>query len=111
MRPDDIYFKIGDKVMRVNPNHAYGEVKCAHGYPVMGQVYCVSDFWEGPTFNVVMLVGFGGFTIAPNGYYPMGWRATYFRKVEEIRLCLNAVKHSQNLIDVKDSAKKRVDCA
>lgn len=60
----------------------------------MGIVYCVEDFWEGPCFNVVMLVGFGGFRHDSLGR-PVGWKATYFRKVEEIRLCAAAIAYSK----------------
>lgn len=97
MRPDDIYFKPGDKVMRVYPGREHG-IPATHGYPVMGSVYRVEDFYEGPDFNAVMLVGFGGFKYDAFGQ-PIGWRAKHFRKVEEIRLCVAAVKHTQSPVE------------
>lgn len=64
----------------------------------MGIVYCVEDFYEGRQFNVVMLVGFGGWRYDPRDGTPVGWPAKGFRRVEEIRLCVEAVTHSKKQI-------------
>ncbi len=90
MRKSDQYFEVGDKVMRVEPRSMPGTYPHEGPFPKMGVVYCISDFWEGPEFNVVMLVGFGGFRYDALNR-PIGWRAVYFRKVEEIKICLQAV--------------------
>ena len=94
---DEPYFKPGDKVMRVNPGHRPGNYpgNDIPGFPQMGQVYCVEDFYEGPQFNAVMLVGFGGWRRHPIDGSPVGWRAADFRKVEEIKLCVAAVQRTQ----------------
>lgn len=95
MRKNDQYFQPGDKVMRVNPNASHGgyeEPDKPSSFPVMGQVYCVEGFYEGPLWNTVMLVGFGGWRYHPINGTPVGWRAAWFRKVEEIKLCVEAVK-------------------
>lgn len=90
MRTDDQWFQPGDKIMLVS-HKTYGEV--AKDYkgakPKMGVIYCVEDFFEGPQFNVVMLVGFGGWHW--EGNYKCGWFAGNFRKVEEIKLCVQAL--------------------
>lgn len=94
MRNSDQWFQPGDKVMRVGSecrrDHAIPAPPS--GWPEWGQVYCVEDFWEGPQFNVVMLVGFGGWVVI-NGMN-VGWRAVNFRKVEEIKLCVAAVNRA-----------------
>lgn len=87
---NDQFFIVGDKVMRVTPNSVPGNFPYDGLIPRMGVVYCIEDFWEGPEFNVVMLVGFGGFKYDLRNR-PVGWRAIHFRKVEEIRLCHEAV--------------------
>ena len=95
MRTDDIYFKPGDKVMRVGSSYRVEySMRCESGIPQFGNVYCVESFWEGPQFNVVMLVGFGGWRYSPNGD-PVGWRAINFRSVEEIKTCLKAVQNAE----------------
>ena len=87
--------------MRVEPRSIPGTMACDSGTPQMGVVYCVEDFWEGPQFNVVMLVGFGGWRYQCG--MPTGWRATYFRKIEEIKLCIAAVKQTSApvLVNIK----------
>ena len=98
MRTNDQYFQPGDKVMRVEPEAKPGTYPYDGLPPKMGVVYCVSDFWEGPEFNVVMLTGFGGFRYDERGR-PVGWRAIYFRKVEEIKICLQAVAKVENNVE------------
>jgi hypothetical protein len=88
----DQVFQPGDKVMRVSGNRPDGVVmKYERTCPQYGQVYCVEDFWRGPRFNVVMLVGFGGWRYDSHGR-KVGWVASAFRKVEEIKLCVEAVR-------------------
>lgn len=91
MRNDDQWFRVGDKVMRVGSHRPDGNLLTNYtgGIPQYGQIYCVEDFWEGPQFNVVMLVGFGGWRIDPWGR-KVGWCATAFRKIDEIKLCIEA---------------------
>lgn len=79
--------------MRVHPRKEPGTAEYHGPLPKMGVVYCIEDFWQGPQFNVVMLVGFGGFKADHLGR-PIGWRASYFRKVDEIKLCVAAVKYA-----------------
>ena len=96
MRTDDQWFKPGDKVMRVSvaPVKPRKAVVCEK--PVeLGTVYCVSDFYEGPEFNAVMLVGFGGFRRVRGNPYPVGFEARAFRKVEEIKICVAAANHAK----------------
>jgi hypothetical protein len=95
MRTNDQYFQPGDKVMRVGDNTP--GARLAHelapppdARPKYGVVYCVEDFWEGPQRNVVMLVGFGGWTYCDG--FKAGWPAASFRKVEEIKICLAAAR-------------------
>lgn len=92
---NDVYFSPGDKVMRVSSESGPITVECRNGSPQFGVVYCVEDFYEGPQFNVVMLVGFGGWVWVPGYKHPAGWRATAFRKVEEIKLCVEAIKRTE----------------
>lgn len=91
---DDQYFKPGDKVMRVGDRPAntipYKGNDMPKSSPQYGRVYCVEDFLEGPQFNTVMLVGFGGWRYWHG--MKVGWPAIAFRKVEEIQLCVRAVK-------------------
>jgi hypothetical protein len=92
MRKNDIYFEPGDKVMRVASECRHTGRKSNTGKaPEFGKVYCVEDFYEGSEFNVVMLVGFGGWVYDSRGR-PVGWRAINFRKVDEIKICLRAVE-------------------
>lgn len=91
----DQYFSPGDKVVRISgnvgPNIYRGKDRPAS--PIYGKVYCVEDFWQGPCHNVVMLVGFGGWRYS-NGM-KVGWPANCFRKVEEVRLCVNAARQME----------------
>lgn len=97
MNNDRIVFSPGDKIMRVGG--ASGKRQAIFSdyqgpYPKFGVVYCVEDFWKGPRFNVIMIVGFGGWRYSRNGM-KIGWYAGAFRKVEEIRLCVAALQHGQ----------------
>lgn len=93
MSNDRMVFSPGDKVMRVGNGRTDRAVPCYGPYPKYGVVYCVEDFWEGPEFNVIMLVGLGGWQYSQCGM-KLGWYAGAFRKVEEIRLCV-ALAHVQ----------------
>ena len=91
MRTDQ-WFEPGDKVMRVSGNPEGGSIyKTDRRKPRYGEVLCVEDFYEGPQFNAVMFVGFGGWAYDGLGR-PIGWRASCFRKVDEIKLCVEAVE-------------------
>lgn len=87
---DDLWFSPGDKVMLVSSAPRSEVLKCDVAIPQYGVVYCVEDFWEGPQFNVIMLVGFGGWR-HHNGM-KVGWDACSFRKLEEIKLIMRAVQ-------------------
>lgn len=100
MRIGDQYFKPGDKVMRVGFNPAGGqaappEVRGDRPIPEFGTVYCVADFFEGPSHNAVVFVGHGGWARILGNPYPIGWPASAFRKVEEIKLCISAVNRAK----------------
>ncbi len=101
MRTNDVYFQAGDKVMRVGSE--YAKARVYRGYqgssPQFGTVYCVEGFYEGPDFNVVMLVGFGVWHYDSIGR-PIGWRAVNFRKVDEIKLCIAAVKKTSAPVSI-----------
>lgn len=88
---DDQWFSPGDKVMRVAGNTSGRPlINEPHGNgPKYGVVYCVEDFIEYSNCNVVMIVGFGGWRTSINGLRT-GWPAASFRRVEEIRLCVEA---------------------
>lgn len=91
MRADDFYFKAGDKVMRVCTIVGRNQNISRVNLIKHGQIYCVEDFWEGPEFNVVMLVGCGGWGYDEIGRL-VGWRAACFRRVDEIKLCVAAAQ-------------------
>jgi len=84
--------------MRVEPKAQPGTYMGQTPNVKIGVVYCIESFYEGPQFNAVMLVGMGGWRYGDSGL-PIGWRATYFRKVDEIKLCIAAVNHSQKEIE------------
>lgn len=103
MRTNDQYFKPGDKVMRVGCGDYQGHAfTCDVTTPQYGVVYCVEDFYEGPQFNAVMLVGFGGWRRKPGNPYPIGWEAKAFRMVEEIKLCVKAVERMKTPVLAND---------
>lgn len=92
MNANDQWFVPGDKVMRVSGNPAGAAIYPTNRRkPKYGEILCVEDFWEGPEYNVVMFVGFGGWAYTKNGG-KIGWRASCFRKVDEIKLIVEAVE-------------------
>lgn len=104
MKSNDQYFKPGDKVMVVNGNTGNYEKSDAPSVsPKKGIIYCVEDFQEYTKkdwHNVVILVGFGGWRYDDYGH-KVGWPAKCFRKVEEIKLCINSIKNCEIKIDSK----------
>jgi hypothetical protein len=103
----DQWFEPGDKVMRVgsNPDNAtFIPKNKSEGIitPAYNKVLCVEDFWEGPQYNVVIFVGGGGWRYA-NGM-KVGWPASAFRKVQEIKLCLKAVSRSKHKEKIKQGS-------
>lgn len=94
----DQWFSPGDKVMEVDVESSMNEA--ADGYreaeysqTKLGIVYCVERFEACPNdWNAVWLVGIENGT---EGLY-----AAEFRRVEEIRLCLSAVKKADELVKV-----------
>lgn len=96
MNLDRMVFAPGDKVMRVGGCRGGANVrriKYNGAVPQYGVVYCVEDIYEGPLFNVIMLVGFH-WHYKRNGQ-KCGWYAGAFRKVEEIQLCVQAANRAK----------------
>jgi hypothetical protein len=91
---NDQWFQPGDKVIRVasichNPGRRH-----PGGAPQFGKVYVIRDCWTCEHgYNRVSVVGFSEGT--NSGGFRAGWVATNFRKVEEIRLCIEAVKKAK----------------
>jgi hypothetical protein len=93
MNLDRMVFAPGDKVVRVGFNRHPNAKRFPGDFGkdvAFGVVYCVEDFWEGPLFNVIMLVGFGGWRYHHN--QKVGYPASAFRKVEEIQICVKAAQ-------------------
>jgi hypothetical protein len=98
---NDQFFQPGDKVMRVSAGEgtpSTGGIQM-ESWPQYGVVYCVEDFYAGPRFNAVMLVGFSGWRYHTNGT-KIGWAARAFRKVEEIKLCVAAAAHAKKTEEI-----------
>lgn len=93
MNNDRMVFSPGDKVMRVSNSRSQHANYIPAPRVAFGVVYCVEDFWAGPQFNVITIVGFGGWRYR-NGK-KVGYYAGGFRKVEEIRLCVAALQHGE----------------
>lgn len=95
-KPIEQWFQPGDKVMRVTGNRPDGFIlKAPVDPPEYGKVYCVADFYEGPLFNAVILVG--GCDWHYHFGRKVGWPASAFRKVDEIRRCVDALSHSEEV--------------
>lgn len=93
---NDQWFSPGDKVMRVSRGNPFrlGFFAPAPKDAVEGEVYCVSACWQSDHgWNLVTFVGF------PREFYAngveKGFLAINFRRVEEIKLCINAIKHTK----------------
>jgi len=101
---NDQWFQPGDKVMRVAGNTKNGSIYPTNRRkPRYGEILCVEDFWEGPNYNVVMFVGFGGWAYDHRGW-KVGWPASAFRKVDEIKLIVEAVEKGR-IEQEKENAK------
>lgn len=90
--PNDQYFNPGDKVMRVSRGNPFrpGFFIQAPKDALEGVVYCVSACWKSKqAWNLVDFVGFPP-ELDSNGNQ-RGFIAANFRRVEEIKLCVNAV--------------------
>jgi hypothetical protein len=105
MRTDDQYFQPGDKVMRVAYAGQFPGARVRPGSTInnltdFGRVLCVEACWLHPRIgNRVLFVG-----IPPRE--PLAWRAACFRKVDEIKLCVAAVKHKETPIEPPIEALK-----
>ena len=93
---NDQVFQPGDKVMLVAREMSPGAE--SHGPHPNGsieysRVYCVTHCWWSPAFSEhrCALVGYPPGPINPDGT-PIGFRTANFRKVEEIKLCVEAVR-------------------
>lgn len=89
---DDQWFNPGDKVMRVAYSPQLGAIPGLRILPLVpetdfGNVLCVEICWEDRGVNRVKFVG-----IELDSDH--GWRAACFRRVSEIRLCVEATKRS-----------------
>lgn len=90
---NDQWFNPGDKVMRVSRGNPFrlGYFVPAPKDAVEGEVYCVTQCWKATQgWNLVLFTGFP-IEFSSNGEL-CGFLAANFRRVEEIQLCVNAVK-------------------
>ena len=90
----DQIFQPGDKVMRVAYSREIGLTSFnphPSGATPKGVVFCVEECWKPPAApcHAASFVGIAN-SIGPNGR--RGWPTPCFRKVDEIRLCIEAVK-------------------
>lgn len=89
MKTDDQWFEPGDKVMRVAWAEDLGIcVQYVGSDPPFGEVLCVSEVGVAPNSKMNWVRFLGVPLNAPGAY----WLARCFRKVEEIKLCINAVR-------------------
>lgn len=101
---NDQWFEPGDKVMRVGSGNTPGaeivpfEPKLK---PSFNQVFCVSACWKGKLSNLVDFVGSDGPFF--KGNLRVGWPARHFRKVDEIKLCIAAVKSHESTTETKSA--------
>ena len=84
MNNNDQWFEPGQKVMRVAVDRPIPSMKNWDERVGFGEVFCVSIFLEDKGFNWIELVGFDDIYLASN-----------FRKVEEIKLCVEALKKAK----------------
>jgi len=94
----DVIFKPGAKVMRVGSESSPTRTAPIQTrVPQFGEILCVSECWKVEGGYQCMFAGFGG------PYYfnglKTGWRTRNFREVEEIRLCLSAVRDHPMKVD------------
>jgi hypothetical protein len=95
---DDQYFQVGDKVMLVDETPPL--LGC-HPDPVdddevdFGIIYVVAEFEEDlEYYNVISFVGQRPLFVLDGA--TQGWPACCFRKIEELKLCVQAAaKHRQ----------------
>lgn len=96
MNKNDQWFEPGDKVMRVRLTSGLPHAVTSKDSLLVefGKVYCVERCWLFKYgYNVVTFVGLPH-VYNPSGS-PKGWVASNFRRVEEIQLCVNAAKKTQ----------------
>lgn len=94
MNNNDQWFEPGQKVMRVSDNLASDCTKLGLPYdsPEFGEVLCVTECWSAWDINHVSFVGY------PATYdlgQKIGFWTNNFRKVEEIKLCVEALKKAK----------------
>jgi hypothetical protein len=101
MRTDDQYFQPGDKVMRVALSWQIPGLKVRPDASLdprtdFGRVLCVSHCCKRPRMagNRVFFVGIEG-----RRRPAQGWCAACFRKVDEIKLCVAAVKRKESPVE------------
>lgn len=105
MNTNDQWFEPGDKVMRVSYANKLG-------LPLLpspsltektdfGNVLCVERCFPLGAWNRVLFVG-----VKPRGVLPeRGFFACCFRKVEEIKLCVQAVQRKPEPVRVDENGK------
>lgn len=96
MKTNDQWFEPGDKVMwvSVTDDPQYPVVRWDDGLE-SGRVYCVSEFWTDDDRNWINLSGFDA-EYSEDGCR-VAWFAADFRRVEEIKLCVEAAKKIKTL--------------
>lgn len=108
---DDQYFKVGDKVMLVDetpPPSAGPPDPAVDDEDVdFGIIYVVAEFEEDPEYyNVISLVGKRPLFVV-NGVI-IGWPACNFRKVEEVKLCVQAAAKHRQPIEAMPKQNKQI---
>lgn len=94
---NDQWFEPGEKVIMVSDTIEDGIQYDEASSPEIGPTYCVSNFWTDPDGdNWIQLVGFK-YEPASAYFYEQGELARDFRKVEEIKLCVEAVRKVKQL--------------
>jgi hypothetical protein len=99
MNKNDQWFESGDKVMQVCEPEDVLWLDCTEVYArdstAYGIVYTVVECMEYDDGNLMSLAGLP-FDYAPNGEIDGGVICALFRKVEEIKLCVNATKRTRS---------------
>lgn len=89
---NEIRFEPGDKVMRVDRTNHGVKAKPAPVEAQWGVVYCVEACWPSPRGDVYLMRLSGFPRVFHKSGTEVGFICPNFRKVEEIRLCVEAAK-------------------
>ena len=89
-------FEIGDKVIQVKDGwtpSAHAKAFWHGPRPTLGRVFVVSHCWQAIDGSwICFFVGFGDQPPVYNGL-PHGYPCEYFRRIDEVKLIVEAVKH------------------